>query len=176
MAKLGKDHKVLIVQRLATFVTPTEIQTELRETYKLEVSLRQIVYYDPAAKNSEIAPGWRTLFEETRALFTKDTSDIAISHRSFRLRELDRMFRKVATAPKENIPLGKELLIEAERFTGDAYTNRRQLTGADGAPLIPAGPRQNLANLTTEQLLEFERLTALATVVETTSVSDTKEP
>lgn len=124
MARLADAHKRLIVQRLATFASPTSIQGELQEL-GIEVSLSQIAYYDPGSRGTDLAQEWRDLFEATRQKFTADTSEIAISHRAFRLRELGRLYQKVTDGGRPNVPLAKELLIEAEKFAGDAYVNAR---------------------------------------------------
>lgn len=173
MAALSNALKALIVQRLAMFVADKAIIEELA-TLGVTVDYPQIAYYHPRTKRSRLGKEWVELFEATRAQYIADTSDIPIAHRAVRLRELNRMFEKGKAAARENVPLQKDLLIEAERFTGDAYTNKRQLTGADGAPLIPATSPVvvNLNGLTTEQLVEFERLTALAT----TAAADDSPP
>lgn len=130
MAKLKKDAKVLIVQRLATFVTPTEIVAELKEM-GVEATIQQVVYYDPATKGTDLAPEWRTLHGHTRAAFTKESAGIAITHKSFRLQELLRLYRKASSGARPNIVLAKELLEQAAKEMGEAYTNRRVVTAGD---------------------------------------------
>lgn len=130
MAKLKKDAKVLIVQRLATFVTPTEIVAELKEL-GVVATIQQVVYYDPSTKGTDLAPEWRTLHADTRAKFTKESAGIAITHKSFRLQELLRLYRKAVGATRPNIVLAKELLEQAAKEMGEAYTNRRIVTAGD---------------------------------------------
>jgi hypothetical protein len=121
MARLSHEHKRLIVQRLATFVTPSEIKAELQEL-GVTVSLSQIAYY---AAGKDLAPEWRDLYVSTRRTFIEQTSEIAGAHRSWRLRELVKLYRRTTAGSRPNIPLGKELLVEMEKFTGDHYVNAR---------------------------------------------------
>ena len=148
MAKLREDHKVLIVQRLATFTTPTEIQAELKEL-GVVVELAQVVYYSPDTKHTDLAPKWRKMFDDTRAAFKKDTANIAIAHKSFRLQELQRMYRKLMSGTRPNMPLAKELLEQAAKEVGEAYTNRRQLVSPN-----PLEDLAKLLDLTPEQLTQ----------------------
>lgn len=147
MAKLNDDHKRIVVQRLATFVSYTEIVAELK-ALGVEVSMPQIAHYDPKTKNAELAPKWRELYNATREKFIADTSDIAIAHRSYRLRELDRMYANNKRAARENVVLGRDLLVEAEKFVGEAYSNKRVIESAD-----PAAALANLLGVTADDLL-----------------------
>jgi hypothetical protein len=64
------------------------------------VSLSQISYYDPETKTSDLAQKWRDLHRETRAAFVKETASIAVAHKSFRLRELGRMYRRAMSGAR----------------------------------------------------------------------------
>lgn len=146
MPALKNEHKRLIVQRLATFVSYTEIIEEL-QTFGVAASMSQIAYYDPQCKNPKLGQEWRELYKETRAAFTRDTSDIAVAHKSFRLRELGRMYRKASGGARPNMMLAKELLEQAAKEVGEAYTNRRVLTAGDPLKELAA-----LLGYTPEQL------------------------
>jgi hypothetical protein len=137
MARLTSDHKRLIVQRLATFATLTEIREELLQL-GADASLSQIMYYDPDSKGTHVADEWRTLHAETRERFIVETAGIAISHQSFRLRELERLYRKTASGTRANVVLGAQLLKQAAEEVGGAFTNRREVTGKDGKPFAVA--------------------------------------
>ena len=91
----------------------------------LSVSLSQIVYYDPGSKGTDVAKKWRDVYAETRERFKADCDDIAIAHRSFRLRELNRLYQKATGGTRPNIPLGMEIIVEAEKMAGDMYVNVR---------------------------------------------------
>ncbi|WP_279141297.1 DUF2280 domain-containing protein, partial [Sphingomonas paucimobilis] len=79
------------------------------------------------------AAKWRVLFEQARKAFIEDTSTIPIAHRSSRLRALQRM--ATAAERKGNYPLAAALNKQAAEEMGNAYTNRRELTGKDGKDL-----------------------------------------
>lgn len=135
MAALKNDHKRLLVQRLATFVAPVEIQAEFK-TLGLDVSLSQISYYDPASSRTDLAAEWRALFAETRAQFVKDTASIAIAHKAFRLRELDSNYR--AMKKSKNLIGANSVLEQAAKEMGEAYTNKRVIESADPAAALAA--------------------------------------
>lgn len=137
MAALSTDAKRLIVRELAMFRTPTEVQQAVQEQHGVTVALSHILYYDPTTGRRDLAAEWRTLFEETRAQFKRDTDGVAIAHRTFRIRELLDLYRRAKTGNRYQ--LAAQLLEQAAREMGDAYTNVRQLQVGD--------PVENLARL-----------------------------
>jgi hypothetical protein len=96
--------------------------------------------YDPTKRaGSNLAEKWKLLFEETRKTFLEDTATIAISHRAVRLRALQRMADKAEN--QGNMVLAASLMKQAAEEVGNAYTNRRELTGKDGKDLpVPVSP------------------------------------
>ncbi len=149
MATLKNEHKRLIVQRLATFVSATDIQRELQDA-GVAVSFSQIAYYDPQSAGTDLAESWRTLHAETRNRFIEDTSSIAITHQAYRLRELLDMQREARK--KKNYPLAASLLKQAAEDFGGAYTNKREVTGRDGRPLMPGSALDDLSDEELRQL------------------------
>lgn len=75
-----------------------------------------------------MAKALRELFDETRERFKRETEDIAIANKSFRLRQLDRIARDTRS-PK----LQMEAMEQAAKEVGDAFTNTQKLrhTGKD---------------------------------------------
>lgn len=138
MAKeaLSNEAKTFIVQALACFDTPTVVAKAVKEELGIEVSRQNVETYDPTKRaGAALSKRWRELFEATRKTFLDDTSSIGISHRSVRIRSLQRYAQ---TAEKQgNLRLAAELMEQAAKEMGDAYTNRRILTGKDGNPLVP---------------------------------------
>lgn len=136
MAKetLSPDVQTYIVQALACFDAPSVVAADVKREFDLVLSRQHVEAYDPtkrAAKN--LATKWRALFEETRKVFLEDTSRIGISHRAVRLRAIHRMAEKAEG--QGNIGLAAQLLKQAAEEVGNTYTNRREHTGKDGAPL-----------------------------------------
>ena len=125
MARLNDKHRTLLVQSLAAFSTPSEARDELKEVYGVDAGLDQVVFYNPTTANgARLADKWKTMFAEARARFRRDTDDIAVANKAFRLRELNRIVR-TTKSPK----LKMEAMEQAAKEMGDVYTNRRVHSG-----------------------------------------------
>lgn len=133
-AKLTDEVKTFIVQALACFDSPSFVSAAVKKEFGVEASRQLVESHDPNKKAaSGLAPKWRALFEETRKAFLEDTAGIAISHRAVRLRALQRMAEKAETSG--NMVLAASLMEQAAKECGNAYTNKRELTGAGGEPV-----------------------------------------
>jgi hypothetical protein len=132
--KLSDEVKTFIVQCLACFDGLAVVVASVKKEYGIEVSRQLVESHDPTKKaGTNLGAKWKALFKETRATFLKDTTDIAISHRAVRLRALQRMAEKAET--QGNMVLAASLMEQAAKEVGNAYTNRRELTGKDGKDL-----------------------------------------
>jgi hypothetical protein len=133
-AKLSDEVKTYIVQALACFDSPSVVAASVKRELNIEASRQLVESHDPTKKAaSGLAPKWKVLFEETRKAFLEDTASIAISHRAVRLRALQRMAEKAET--QGNMVLAANLMEQAAKEVGDAFTNRRALVGADGGAI-----------------------------------------
>ncbi|RVK60591.1 DUF2280 domain-containing protein [Sinorhizobium meliloti] len=139
-AKLSDEVKTYIVQALACFDSPSVVAAAVKKEFGVDASRQLVESHDPNKKAaSGLAPKWKALFEETRKTFLEDTATIAISHRAVRLRALQRMAEKAET--QGNMVLAASLMKQAAEEVGNAYTNRRELTGKDGKDLpVPVSP------------------------------------
>ncbi|USA40232.1 DUF2280 domain-containing protein [Pelagerythrobacter marinus] len=139
-SKLSEDVKTFIVQALACFDTPSQVVDAVNQEFGVTVTRQNVEKYDPTkVAGAKVAPKWRAMFEQARKSFVEDSSQIAIAHRSTRLRALQRMAAKAEG--KGNFPLAAQLHKQAAEEMGNAYTNRRELTGRDGKDLpTPAAP------------------------------------
>ncbi|MDW9984799.1 DUF2280 domain-containing protein [Sinorhizobium meliloti] len=139
-AKLSDEVKTYIVQALACFDSPSIVAAAVKKEFGVDVSRQLVESHDPNKKAAlGLAPKWKALFEETRKTFLEDTATIAISHRAVRLRALQRMAEKAET--QGNMVLAASLMKQAAEEVGNAYTNRRELTGKDGKDLpVPVSP------------------------------------
>lgn len=136
MAKaiLSDEVKTYIVQALACFDSPSTVAKAVKTEFGKDVSRQLVESHDPTKKaGSGLATKWCELFDETRGRFLEDTADIAVSHRSVRLRTLQRMAEKAEGSG--NMVLAASLLEQAAKEMGNAYTNRRELTGPAGGPI-----------------------------------------
>lgn len=136
--KLDDVARAFIVQSLACFDVPSVVVAAVKKEFGIEVSAQAVEAYDPTKRaGRNLSVKWSSLFEMARAEFLKDTQRIAISHRPVRLRALQRMAEKAEGM--RNLALAAQLLEQAAKEMGEAYTNRQkhEVTGKDGAPLTP---------------------------------------
>lgn len=138
--KLSIEVQTFVVQSLACFDSPSVVVAAVKQEYGETITRQAVEGYDPNKKaGANLADKWRQLFEETRKAFLEDTSKIAISHRAVRLRALQRMAEKAESSG--NMVLAASLLEQTAKEMGNAYTNRRELTGKDGEDLpVPVSP------------------------------------
>lgn len=132
--KLSEAVKTFIVQSLACFDSPSVVAASVKREFGVEVSRQLVESYDPNKRAGvSVAPKWKVLFDATRKAFIEDQSEIAISHRSVRLRAIQRMAEKAEN--QGNMVLAASLMEQAAKEVGDAFTNRREHTGKNGGPI-----------------------------------------
>ncbi len=109
------------------------------------VTRQQCQAYDPGkSMGAKLSERWRELFYATRKAFLEDQATIPIANQNFRLRALDRLYQ--AAASRGNVALAAQLLEQAAKEAGGAFTNRREMTGKNGAPLIPLKSAQDMTD------------------------------
>jgi hypothetical protein len=127
MAKLDEPVKAFIVERLACFARPSEVVADVKEEFDgLTITRQQVEEYDPAKRCK--TEKWVKLHAATRASFLEQKAGIAISHRSWRQKEREDLYRAAKKA--RNYKLANELLQEAAKEEGDFYINARAGSGA----------------------------------------------
>lgn len=134
MASLKPEVKAFIIQQLACFDTPSQIVESVQNEFAIQITRQQVASHDPTkAAGSGLAKKWVDLFESTRSRFQTEISDIPIANKAYRLRMLDRMAAKTETM--KNFALTAELVEQAAKEIGDAYTNRQKVehTSPDGS-------------------------------------------
>lgn len=132
--KLTDDARTFVVQSLAMFDPPSVVAAAVKKEFSLTITPQGCEAYNPTKRaGAKLADKWKALFEETRKAFLEDTAEIGISHRTVRLRALQRMVEKAEG--QGNTALAAQLLKQAAEEMGNAYTNRRELTGKDGGPV-----------------------------------------
>lgn len=136
MAALSTDVKAFIVQQLACFDTPSQVVAAVKTEFGIGVSRQAVEAHDPTKKaGARLAPRWAELFTQTRERFRNDTAEIPIANKAFRLRALNRMAMKAEDT--RNIVLAAQLIEQAAKEAGGAYTNRHQheVSGPNGGPV-----------------------------------------
>lgn len=134
MAVLPIEIKAFIVQGLACFDTPTQVAQAVKQEFDFEVSRHQVAQHDPTkVAGRSLAQKWVDLFEDTRKKFREEVADIPIANKAVRLRALDRMATKAEGM--KNMALAAQLMEQAAKEMGNAYTNRQQVdhTSSDGS-------------------------------------------
>jgi hypothetical protein len=132
--------KAFIVQRLARFYGPAQVVKAVKEEFGLQVSRQRVHFYDPTTRAGQaLHEDLKALFFETRETAKHDLDSIASFHKAIRLRRLDEMIG--IAMDQRNLPLAAQLLEQAAKESGGAYTNKHQLehSGKDGKDL-PAAP------------------------------------
>lgn len=139
MAALKPDVKAFIIQSLACFDTPTLVVESVQKEFGLKITRQQVESHDPTkASGKSLAKKWVDLFHTTRERFKTEISDIPIANKAYRLRVLDRMATRTETM--KNYALAAQIVEQAAKECGDAYTNRQKVehTGKDGGPIESA--------------------------------------
>lgn len=134
MAALSSEVKAFIIQALACYENPAKVIELVKEEYKVTISRQQVSAYDPSnAMAKSLSKKWVDLFNSTRARFQNEISDIPIANKAYRLRTLDRM--ATSTEKMKNFALTAQLIEQAAKEVGDAYTNRQKVehTSPDGS-------------------------------------------
>ncbi|MDR3707487.1 MAG: DUF2280 domain-containing protein [Capsulimonadaceae bacterium] len=89
--KLSSEVRRSIIEMLACYATPSEVQVEVRKAFGVECSLPQILRYDPTTLTGKtLSAENKALFNSIRNSFVAGVSSIAISQKSVRLRRLER--------------------------------------------------------------------------------------
>ncbi|ELX7502044.1 DUF2280 domain-containing protein [Vibrio fluvialis] len=133
MAALNNEVKAFIVQALACYDSLETVSSSVKEQFGLSLTRQQIQSYDPTkAAGKSLSTKWVELFEVTRERFQNEISDIPIANKAYRLRALDRMAARAEGL--RNFNLTAQLIEQAAKECGDAYTNRQKIdhTSSDG--------------------------------------------
>ena len=136
MAVLKGEVKAFIVQSLACFDSPSQVVEAVKKEFGLTITRQQVESHDPTKANGKgLAQKWVDMFKGTRARFQNEISDIPIANKAYRLRALDRMATK--TEGMKNFALASQLIEQAAKEVGDAYTNKHKFehSGPNGGAI-----------------------------------------
>lgn len=130
MATLKAECKIFIVQSIACYETPSQVVESVREKFGIDITRQQVESHDPTKVSSKgLAQKWVDVFNATRERFRKETSDIPIANKSYRLRVLDRM--AVNAERMKNYGMTADILEQAAKEVGGVYTSRLNVEHAD---------------------------------------------
>lgn len=136
MAALKGEVKAFIVQSLACFDTPSQVVESVKKEFGLTIPRQQVESHDPTKANGRgLAQKWVDMFNATRERFQNEISDIPIANKAYRLRVLDRMATRAEGM--KNLALTAELIEQAAKECGDAYTNKHKFehSGPNGGAI-----------------------------------------
>lgn len=139
MPALDTHVKTFIVQQLACFDTPSTVVEAVKNEFGVTVSRQTVESHDPTKHaGRKLAQRWVDLFNSTRERFKAETAEIPIANRAVRLRALNRMVNQAEKM--KNLGLAAQLIEQAAKETGGAYTNRQQIehSGPNGGPIQSA--------------------------------------
>lgn len=136
MAALKPEVKAFIIQMLACYDTPSQVVEAVQKDFGIAITRQQVETHDPTKVSGKtLAKKWVDLFNATRDRFINEISDIPIANKAYRLRVLQRM--STTAENMKNIGMTAQLLEQAAKEVGEAYTNRQKVehTGANGGPI-----------------------------------------
>jgi hypothetical protein len=131
--KLNEEQKAFLVMAWARFLSPKDIMREFSATFGCRIDDKQVHHYNPLGSRARSSPTgkglekWQVLFAETREDFVNKILDIPIANVSYRLRELNDAY--VEAKEKKNLRLCNEILEQAAKESGGAFTNKREVAG-----------------------------------------------
>lgn len=135
--------KIEVVRQLACYETISAVAAHIKKEHGVALSPQAIEAHDPTKHaGRKLASKWRELFETTRQRFIDEAAQIPIAHRSYRLSALHRM--SVKAEERGNFPLAAQLLEQAAKEVGNAFTNRRELSAPSGGFMLPSEPTYRL--------------------------------
>ncbi|MEC7118572.1 MAG: DUF2280 domain-containing protein [Pseudomonadota bacterium] len=138
MAQLKKEIKLFIVRELAVFNTPSEVAAAVKQEFKVEITRQRCESYDPTKRvGHNLSDELKAEFEATRKAFLAAPQDIPISNLSYRQARRQKVLEG-AKAPMIIL----DVLDRAAKDMGGVFTNRQEVTGADGSPLLTEGAAQ----------------------------------
>lgn len=138
MATLTEDLKVFIVQALACYDSPSTVASAVKDQFGVIVSRQQVESYDHTKASSKgVAKKLVALFDETRERFLDGVAAVPVAKKVYRMRVLQRALER---AEKQgNSAMVLQILEQAAKEEGGAFTNKRELTGKNGEslPVMP---------------------------------------
>tara|TARA_R110000868_G_scaffold34552_1_gene124761 strand:+ start:295 stop:834 length:540 start_codon:yes stop_codon:yes gene_type:complete len=135
MAKLTEEQKAFLVCGFARWATRADLMRAFEEEFGIQPLRSQLENYNldgwRATRHTEGRKDpmkkWRPLWNETREKFKKDTIAIPIANAAVRLSMLNDMANQAYA--KKNFKLAAELIEQAAKEAGGAFTNVREVKG-----------------------------------------------
>jgi len=132
--KLIDRHKRFLVHRLAAFDTPQEAADAFKDQFGVELTAQRVEHYDPnKSAGLSLAKHLKDEFEKARKAFLNKMESIPEAHRAVRVKQLAQASR--AFKGHGNYVGMANMLERIAKEMGNAFTNRRELSGKGGGPI-----------------------------------------
>lgn len=126
--KLTDAARTFVVQQLAMYDPPDMVAKAVKDEFGVSVTRQAVQAYDPTKyAGRQLSQKWRDLFAATRKAHLESTAEVGISHKTVRLRALQRMANKAEAMG--NLQLAAQLHEQAAKEMGNAFTNARVIQG-----------------------------------------------
>ena len=91
MRRLSEAIKRRIVEHLACYRTHAEVTDLIRDEFGVMISSRHVRAYDPTSFQFAASHRWLDYYQTVRKRCAKEVGEIAIAHRAYRMRQLQRI-------------------------------------------------------------------------------------
>jgi hypothetical protein len=180
--KLTEEEKAFLVSAFAAWNPLREVCRLFEERFGRPITSVNANKYDlngwagreNAYAGSASQKKWRPLFDQVRARFIEDASTIAITHKTFRLREIDAHYRRVATADRVNVPLAMQLLEQAAKESGGLYTNATKVKH-EGEVKAKVAPEETMSDEEKRAIVEQRVAGAIDRFITTVRATEGRE-
>lgn len=126
--------KLFIVRQLATHDPPSVVAAAVLEEFSVKLTSQQVERYNPErAAGKDLGAKLKAEFERARKAFEDDLEGIPEAKKAVRLRMLAKAAR--AAQIRGNHVAMAGFLEQIAKETGEAFTNRREITGKGGGPV-----------------------------------------
>lgn len=158
MVALKEQIKLFIIQHLACFDTPSEVVIAVKEEFGIELNRSHVALYDPTNHSGrELGVKLKNFFYQKREEFLRNIDLIPISHQSFRLRELEKMYRRAIQ--KRNDVLAKDVIEQSAKEAGGYYRNKVKVGTEPNDPFFEMLSKFNGGSMPFVEGLEEELIT-----------------
>ncbi|WP_038342149.1 DUF2280 domain-containing protein [Acinetobacter sp. A47] len=132
MAALKKEVKLYIVRSLAMHNTPQETVELVNAIFSQKITRQQCERYDPTKRaGQDLSQEFKDEFFATRKEFLEKPQNIPIANQTVRLS----IYQKLLEKNLRNTVNSLKILEQIAKELGGAYTNRKEVTGANGGPV-----------------------------------------
>lgn len=131
MPRLEEPVKSYIVERLAQFARPSEVVADVLAEFGVTITRQAVEEYDPDKRCT--TKKWVELHAATRTAFLGRNAGLAITHRPWRLKQLEDM--ALIARKNRNYKLSASLLEQAAKEEGGFYVTAVKGAGTGAGDL-----------------------------------------